>query len=67
MGEEGLKIEAGYGISNRDKKITNWRRDFKLGQRDFKSGQRLKIGAITKERLQTGAGISNHGRNCKSM
>ena len=37
-GQEGLQIGAALEISNRSKKITNWGRDFKLGQRDFKLG-----------------------------
>ena len=44
-GQERLQIGAALGISNRDKKITNWGRGFKSEQRDFKSGQRLQIGA----------------------
>ena len=38
-GHKGLQIGAALGISNRGREITNWVRDFKLGQRDFKSGQ----------------------------
>ena len=44
-GQERLQIGAALGISNRDKKITNWGRGFKSEQRDFKSGQRLQIWA----------------------
>ena len=53
MGQEGLQIGTAFGISNRDKRITNQGRDFKSGQRDFKSGQRLQIEA---------RGILNRGR-----
>ena len=43
--QERLKIRKTLGIWNRDKKITNLGRNFKLGQRDLKSGQGLQIGA----------------------
>ena len=36
--QERLQIGAALGISDWAKKITNWGRDFKLGQGDFKSG-----------------------------
>ena len=57
-GQEELHIGAALGISNRDKKITNWSKDFKLGQRDFKLGHRLQIGARE---------IANRGRVFKSV
>ena len=45
------RLQIGAGISNRDKKISNQGRDYKLGQ----------------ERLQTRAEISNRGRDYKSV
>ena len=54
----GLQIGA-RGFTNRGSL-----RDFKLGQPDFKSGRDYKSG---QERLQTRAGISNRGRDYKSV
>ena len=56
--QEGLESVAAYGISNRGKKISKQCRDFRQGQRDFKSWQ---------GKLQTRAGISNWGRDYKSV
>ena len=40
-GQERLQIGTALGISNRDKKITNWGRGFKSEQRDFKFGSEI--------------------------
>ena len=56
--QEDLQIGLAHRISNLGKKITNWRRDFKLWKINFKSGQGVQI-----EKRE----ILHRGRDYKSV